>query len=87
MAWILATTRDDTLRDGRAALALIEPIASRAPDDPTVLSAFAAAYAEIGRFPAAVAAAERALAKADRASAKLLSDRLEAYRRGKPWRQ
>ena len=87
VAWILATTRDDTLRDGRAALALIEPIASRAPDDPTVLSAFAAAYAEIGRFPAAVAAAERALAKADRASAKLLSDRLEAYRRGKPWRQ
>ena len=87
IAWILATTGDDTLRDGGAALALAEPIARTAPDDPTVLSALAAAHAELQRFPEAIAAAERALATADPASAKLLAERLATYRSGKPWRQ
>ncbi len=87
LAWILATTRDDSLRDARTALALVEPIARTAPNDPTVLSALAAALAELGRFPEAIAAAERAAASADVASAKLLTDRLATYRSGKPWRQ
>jgi hypothetical protein len=87
VAWILATTRDDALRDPRAALALIEPIARTAPRDPTVLSAHAAALAGAGRFPEAIVAAERALAAADAASARLLAERLAAYRAGQPWRQ
>lgn len=87
LAWILATTRDDTLRDARTALALVEPIAGRRPNDPTVLSAFAAALAELGRFPEAVAAAERAAASADAGSAQLLAERLAAYRARRPWRQ
>ncbi|MBL9188031.1 MAG: hypothetical protein JNK23_11165 [Opitutaceae bacterium] len=86
IAWILATTRDDALRDGRAALALIEPIARTARADPTVLSALAAAYAELGRWPEAVAAAERALAHSGAESARLLMIRLDAYRRAEPWR-
>ena len=91
VAWILATTRDDTLRDGRAALALAEPIARQNANDPTALSTFAAACAEVGRFAEAVTAAERALAAVrgggDAAAAELLQRRLEAYRAGKPWRQ
>ena len=51
MAWILATTSDAALRDGRAALALIDPVAQAELNDPTVLSALAAALAEVGRFP------------------------------------
>ncbi|MBL9200118.1 MAG: hypothetical protein JNL39_06405 [Opitutaceae bacterium] len=86
VAWILSTTRDDALRDAHAALALIEPIARRTPSDPTVLSALAAALAELGRWPEAVAAAERALAAADPASARLLAERLAAYRARRVWR-
>lgn len=87
IAWILATTRDDTLRDGRNALALVEPIARTRPSDPTVLSTLAAALAELQRFPEAIAVAERVLAVADPESAGLLADRLATYRGGKPWRQ
>lgn len=91
LAWILATTADRALRDGRAALALVEPLVERGAADAAVLSTYAAACAEIGRWPAAVAAAERALAAAraerDTAAEPLLLRRLESYRAGRPWRQ
>lgn len=91
MAWILATTRDDGLRDGRAALALAEPILRENPRDPTALSTFAASCAEVGRFAEAVAAAERACAavraSGDRETEAVLERRAAAYRSGKPWRQ
>jgi tetratricopeptide (TPR) repeat protein len=91
LAWILATTSDAPLRDGRAALALVEARARANADDPTLLSAFAAACAEVGRFPDAIAAAQRALAlvrsTGDEPAAKLLQDRLAAYQAGRAWRQ
>ncbi|MBI4624908.1 MAG: hypothetical protein HY736_17045, partial [Verrucomicrobia bacterium] len=91
LAWILATTSDAALRDGRAALALVEAKVRNEPDDPTVLSTFAAACAEVGRFAEAVSAAERALAlvraAGDPAAEALLQRRLDAYRAGRPWRQ
>lgn len=91
LAWILATSADDHVRDGRAALALVESRARTAAADVLLLSAFAAASAEIGRFPDAIVAAERALAGAraagDGAAATLLQRRLDSYRAGRPWRQ
>ena len=91
MAWILATTGDQGLRDGRGALQLIDPIAQRELDDPTVLSALAAALAEVGRFPDAVVIAERALgavqAANDPAMTSLLQRRLDSYRASRAWRQ
>ena len=91
LAWILATTSDDALRDGFAALSLVSPIARAEPDDPTVQSAFAAALAETGRFPEAATAATKALEAAravgDRDAAPLLQKRLDTYRAGRPWRQ
>jgi len=91
LAWILATTSDNALRDGYAALSLISPVARAEPDDPTVQSAFAAALAETGRFPeaatAAVKALEAARAASERDSTPLLQKRLDAYRAGRPWRQ
>lgn len=90
-AWILATSREDAVRDGIAALLLAEGAAQAAPGDPAALSSLAAAQAELGRFAPAVAAAERALAAAraagDAASLDLLQRRLETYRAGRPWRQ
>lgn len=91
LAWILATTADHALRDGFAALALISPVARAEPGDPTVLSAFAAALAETGRFPEAAAEATKALeaarAAGDQAARPLLQKRLDAYHSGKAWRQ
>jgi predicted Zn-dependent protease len=90
-AWILATSREAAVRDGVAALMLAEPLAQAAPADPSAWSALAAAHAELGRFPQAVAAAERALAAAraagDAGSLDLLQRRLATYRAGQPWRQ
>jgi hypothetical protein len=90
-AWLLATSREDAVRDGIAALMLAEPLAQAAPGDPTAWSALAAAQAELGRFPPAIAAAERALAAArpagDPVTLELLQRRLETYRAGRPWRQ
>ncbi|HUR56164.1 MAG TPA: hypothetical protein VM029_00535 [Opitutaceae bacterium] len=91
LGWILATSSDERLRDGAGALALIRPLAQRQPDDPSVLSTVAAAWAELGRFPDAIAAAERALALAqaagDKAAEPLLEQRLATYRAGRAWRQ
>jgi tetratricopeptide (TPR) repeat protein len=91
LAWILATTADNTLRDGFAALSVISPVARAEPGDPTVLSALAAALAETGRFPEAVAEATKALeaarAAGDREASALLERRLATYRSGKAWRQ
>lgn len=91
VAWILASTEDATLRDGRAALALLAPQLERPPADPAFLSALAAASAEVGRFADAVAAAQRAVelarAAGDRATETLLQRRLDTYRSGRTWRQ
>lgn len=91
MAWILATTSDESLRDGREALQLIQPIAGEHGDDPLVLSALAAASAEVGRYAEAVEAAERAVAlvriSGDPAAEALLEKRLARYRANRPWRQ
>jgi tetratricopeptide (TPR) repeat protein len=90
-AWILATSGDDAVRDGIAALMLAEPLGHTAPSDPAVWSAIAAAQAELGRFSAAIAAAERALAAVrpggDPTTLALLQQRLEVFRSGRPWRR
>lgn len=91
-AWILATSVDPAVRDGVAALALVQPLARRNPGDPMVASTLAAACAEVGRFDEAVQAAERAVALVrqganDPAALELLTRRLETYRARQPWRQ
>lgn len=91
LAWILATSDDAAVRNGRLALPLVERVLREAANDPTVLSTYAAACAEVGRFADAVNAAERALAAVraarDPAAESLLARRLETYRAGRPWRQ
>ncbi len=91
IAWILATTSDESLRNGHEALQLIQPIAKQAGDDPLILSALAAANAEVGRYGEAVQAAERAVAlvrsSGDNATGALLEKRLVNYRANRPWRQ
>jgi tetratricopeptide (TPR) repeat protein len=91
LAWVLATSRVDAVRNGREALALIGRAAPPGAPDYGYDSNAAAALAENGRFAEAVPIAERALAGArtagDKAAAELNTQRLAAYRAGKPWRQ
>ena len=86
ISWVLSTTPDDTLRDARRAF----PFAFKAVDvsdgqsiDP--LNALAAAYAGLGRFEAAVAAQEKAIALARQSgmSTSEMEKRKELFEDGK----
>jgi tetratricopeptide (TPR) repeat protein len=92
LAWILATSRDASLRDGREALTLAEQALRLDPDSPTFLNCMAAVLAENGRYPEAVEAAQRALnrLRSDGGSASSVSKLeqcLAAYQAGRPWRE
>jgi len=87
LAWILATDRDPSVRNGTEAVRLAEAAASASPGDAATLDVLAAAYAEDGRFDAAIEAAERALAaNDDREWAAGVRERLAGYRRGRAYR-
>jgi len=90
LAWILATASDDRLRDGAEAARLAER-AERLPPvkGMCVGGTLAAAYAEAGRFPEAIATAEKAVREETAAGETRLADLnnylLTSYRAGKPW--
>ena len=60
IAWILATSPDRRLRDGRRAVALAEKAAAHTPDV-NFMDTLATAYAEAGRFEEAVAMENRVI--------------------------
>ena len=92
LAWILATSADDTLRDGTSAVQYAER-AVRLPPLPQmcVSGTLAAAYAEAGRFSNAIATAEKAVQSETAAGqtrfAALNQQLLTFYRAGKAWHQ
>ena len=62
LAWLLATTPDPFVRNGKQAVALaIQASQSSGGGNPAVLRILAAAYAEEGSFELAAATARRAL--------------------------
>lgn len=91
LAWLLATTRADAVRDGRAALTYAESAIRLQGENPENLSSLAAALAEVGRFPDAISAATRAVdlvkTTGNAPAEKELGARLAAFRAGQPWRQ
>ena len=91
LAWILATWPDAAVRNGPKAVALAERADSLSRGQNQVIAAtLAATYAETGRFPDAIGAAERAerIAKAEgnQPRALFIHTQLETYKSGKPWR-
>ncbi len=91
LAWIRATAVTDQLRDGEHAIRLAEGLrAGEGGDSAEVHDILAAAYAEGGRWPEAVATAEqartRAAAVGNAALIEKLDDRLRNYRAGRPTR-
>jgi tetratricopeptide (TPR) repeat protein len=92
LAWMLATSPVDAVRDGARAVRLAERACEvTAWQDPMLIGTLAAAYAEAGRFPEAVATAEKARDQARAQRQQSLVDRneelLRLYRAGKPCRE
>jgi protein O-mannosyl-transferase len=90
-AWILATWPDPSVRNGTKAVELAQQ-ADRLSggNNPTMIATLAAAYAEAGRFPEAVASAQRALQLAagqnNAAPVAALEAQLKLYQAGSPFR-
>jgi Flp pilus assembly protein TadD len=90
-AWVLATSPEASIRNGTKAIELagqMERLSSG--KDPLIVMVLAAACAEAGRFPEAVAAAERAqqlAAQQGNASlADVLGKQIKLYQAGTPFR-
>ncbi len=92
LAWLLATSADARLRDGKEAVRLAESVLSDmdAPTPP-LLDTLAAAYAEAGDFDKAAATAQRAIDLATAAKndslRRQLQQRLELYQQHRPYRE
>jgi Flp pilus assembly protein TadD len=85
LAWLLATSKDPSLRNADEAVRLGERAVSLASGDATALDALAAAYGAAGRYDRAVETARAAVDAAIRAGAPAAADqirgRLAAYER------
>lgn len=90
MAWVLATCPNPRFRDGAKAVELAERASKVASTNPVMGATLAAAYAEAGRFPDAVATAERALQLAMNSGnlqmADVIRSHLEFYKAEQPFR-
>jgi tetratricopeptide (TPR) repeat protein len=90
-AWLLSTSPDPSLRDGAKAVIFATNAKNLSPeDDPNILDALAAAYAESRQFQEALATANRALslavAKKNTELAAAIRSRILLYQADKPYR-
>ncbi len=89
LAWLLATSREPTLRNPAEAVGLARASAVAAPTSAQIADVLAAAYAAHGDFPMAVDEARRALVLAeDQGFSNLraqILERLSLYQAGKPY--
>jgi tetratricopeptide (TPR) repeat protein len=89
-AWVLATSPDDQLRNGKRAIELATKACELTDyKKPHILSTLAAAYAEVGDFETAVKWSRRAVELGDKTEEvdQQLKQELESYLQKKPWRE
>ena len=91
MAWVLATSPEASVRNGAKAVALVEQVEQFSKGrNPLVLETLATAYAETGRFPEAVATAERAqqlaVQQGNASLTDILGKQIKLYQAGTPFR-
>ncbi|MEL7297411.1 MAG: hypothetical protein AAGJ86_07090 [Pseudomonadota bacterium] len=86
-AWVLATCRHPSLRNGERALQLLTPLEDELQDNGYAMDTLAAAYAAAGQFGQAVNYQRRALELIDSEDPALLDaqTRLERYQAGEAW--
>jgi Tfp pilus assembly protein PilF len=87
-AWVLATSPDDKVRNGKRALEL----AKKACDltgykKPHILSTLASCHAELGDFDEAIKWSTKACDMSPDDIKEQLSKELESYKQKKPWRE
>jgi Tfp pilus assembly protein PilF len=92
LAWILATTNNARLRDGRLAVKMAQLACHMGrQEDPNYLDTLAAAFAEDRQFEKATATVQKALALADQTQQSELAGRLKTrrdlYAKGQPFRE
>jgi hypothetical protein len=92
LSWILATDANPQFRNGTEAVHMSERACElTGRKDPVKLKTLAAAYAEAGRFPEAIATAQAAHDLAAQATRRGLADEcllmLEQFKAAKPWRE
>ena len=92
LSWVTATHENEEIRNGQEAVLLAEKLCKITQyNQPVALDALAAAYAESGRFDAAVSTSRKglklALQQGNKELALGLKIRLELYKAGSPYRQ
>ncbi|MCC9606364.1 tetratricopeptide repeat protein [Blastopirellula sp. JC732] len=89
LAWVLATSPDDSLRNGERSLELAKKACDLTNyEAPHILSTLAAAYAETGNFDEAKKWAQKAVDKGtDEDIIGHLKEELASYEAKKPWRE
>ncbi len=89
LAWIFATSPDESLQDGFEAIRLAKTYLKVHYDEVYVLDTLAAAYAEVGRFEEAVETQKKVLSmtKEDDPQLAEFQSHLNSYQKNKPWRE
>ncbi|MEA1952340.1 MAG: hypothetical protein U9N87_13235, partial [Planctomycetota bacterium] len=91
-AWVLATSPDDKLRNGKRAVELATKACELTEyKQAHILSTLAAAYAESGNFKEAVKWSKKAIelgkAGTNKEIQEALAKELKSFEKGKPWRE
>lgn len=91
LAWVLATSPQDDVRDGKRAVELgLRAVKITNESEAHILSTLAAAYAENGDFDNAIQWSEKAVeqgGKEDNEQIDQLKQELESYKKQEPWRE
>jgi tetratricopeptide (TPR) repeat protein len=88
LAWVLATSPEDNLRDAKRSLELaLKACEVTEYKQAHILSTLAAAYAESGDYAKAVEWSKKAVELADKQLHEPLKKELASYESGKPWRE
>jgi len=87
LAWLYATAKTDSLRDGQKALEMATEICDRTQNETwNYLATKAAALAELQRFPEAIEVMEKVIAVAPPDQHPLLQSILGEFQKNRPWR-
>jgi tetratricopeptide (TPR) repeat protein len=88
LAWVLATSPDDEIRNGKRSIELATQAAEETEfKQAHILSTLAASYAETGDFAKAIEWSKKAIEISAQALKPALAKELESYEAKKPWRE
>lgn len=88
LAWVLATSPVDKLRNGKRAIELAKKACEKTEYKAAyILSTLASAYAEAGDYDQAIKWSAKAVELGEKHLKKQLQEELDSYKKKKPWRE